>query len=212
MISISGIKNQKEIEALEYFNKNAASVLIGKFGRNLDKKIDRLIEMGYLKVLKKGLYVSAPFYEKTEKEPYAEYMANRLRLPSYLSLEYVLAKEGLIPEAVYVLTSITSKTSRNFTNFMANYSYKNVKTKLFCGYRVKEWGGKKIYLASKAKALFDYFYLTKMIDFDREILDTRINWGNFTRKDYEEFGRYAKLAQSKKMSEICKLLKPYVAG
>ena len=167
--------------------------------------------MGYLKVLKKGLYVSAPFYEKTEKELYAEYMANRLRLPSYLSLEYVLAKEGLIPEAVYVLTSITSKTSRNFTNFMANYSYKNVKTKLFLTIELKS-GGKKIYLASKAKALFDYFYLTKMIDFDREILDTRINWGNFTRKDYEEFGRYAKLAQSKKMSEICKLLKPYVAG
>ena len=146
------------------------------------------------------MYVSAPFYEKTEKELYAEYMANRLRLPSYLSLEYVLAKEGLIPEAVYVLTSITSKTSRNFTNFMANYSYKNVKTKLFC-YRVKEWG-KKIYLASKAKALFDYFYLTKMIDFDREILDTRINWGNFTRKDYEEFGRYAKLAQSKNVRNL----------
>ena len=91
------------------------------------------------------MYVSAPFYEKTEKELYAEYMANRLRLPSYLSLEYVLAKEGLIPEAVYVLTSITSKTSRNFTNFMANYSYKNVKTKLFAAIELKSGGRKFIW-------------------------------------------------------------------
>ena len=53
-------------------------------------------------------------FTKKWKEPYAEYMANRLRLPSYLSLEYVLAKEGLIPEAVYALTSITSKNFQKF--------------------------------------------------------------------------------------------------
>lgn len=212
MISISGIKNQKELEALECFNKNAASILIGKSGKNLDKKISRLIEMGYLKVLKKGLYVSGLFYEKADKELYAEYLANRLRLPSYLSLEYVLAKEGMIPEAVYMMTSITVKTSRNFTNFIGGFSYRNIKTNLFCGHRTKEWGNKKIYLASKAKALFDYFYLTKMVDFDREIIDLRINWDNFIRKDYAEFGQYVRLAQSKKMSGIFQSLKPYVAG
>ena len=28
---------------------------------------------------------------------------------------------------------------------MANYSYKNIKTKLFCGYRVKEWGEENLF-------------------------------------------------------------------
>jgi hypothetical protein len=35
MISISGIKYQKELEAIPYFNKKQAGILIGKKGRNL---------------------------------------------------------------------------------------------------------------------------------------------------------------------------------
>lgn len=211
MFSISGIKNQKELEALECFNKSAAAALIGKTGKNLDQKISRLVKTGYLKVLKKGLYVSSPFYEAAVKEPYAEYLANRLRQPSYLSLEYVLAKEGLIPEAVYTLTSISIKTSRNFFNFIGSFTYKNIKPNLFCGYRAKQWRDKTIYLASKAKALFDYLYLTKLIDIDREILDLRINWNNFGKKDYREFSRYIRLSGSQKMAAVYQALNTYAA-
>lgn len=212
MISISGIKNQKELEFLECFNKNTASILIGKTGKNLDKKINRLVKSGYLKVLKKGFYVSASFYETADKELYAEYLANRLRQPSYLSLEYALAKSGLIPEAVYQLTSITSKSSRIFSNFIGSFSYRSIKDSLFCGYQTKKWRDKTIYLTSKAKALFDYLYLTKLIDVDREIFDLRINWNNFYPKDCREFGQYVRLAQSKKMAAVYESLKTYVVG
>lgn len=210
MISISGIKNQKELETLECFNKNTAAILIGKTGKNLDQKISRLVKTGYLKVLKKGLYVSSSFYETAEKGPYSEFLANRLRQPSYLSLEYILSKEGLIPEAVYAQTSITVKTSRKFSNFAGSFFYRNIKPGLFCGYREQKWQEKIIYLASKAKALFDYLYLTKLTDIDREILDLRINWNNFNQKDFREFGRYVRLSQGRKMAAAYQSLKTYV--
>lgn len=196
---------------MECFNKSAAAVLIGKTGKNLDQKISRMVKIGYLKVLKKGLYVSSSFYEVADKESYAEYLANRLKQPSYLSLEYVLAKEGLIPEAVYALTSITVKTSRNFSNFVGSFIYRNIKDSLFCGYQIQKRGNKTIYLASKAKALFDYLYLTKLIDIDREIHDLRINWNNFGRKDHREFNRYVRLSGSQKMATVYQSLKTYAA-
>ena len=144
MISISGIKYQKELESLPYFNKKEAIILIGKKGKNLDKKIEQLVKIGYLLLFKKGLYTTSSFYEKSDKSLYSEYISNVLRSPSYLSLEYILAKENLIPEAVYTITAITTKTTRSYVNFL--------------GYKEKTWGDKKIYIASRAKALFDYLY------------------------------------------------------
>jgi len=207
MISISGIDNQKELELLPYFNKDAVSVLIGKNGRNLDKKIARLTKIGFLETLKKGLYVSSAYVERASKEPYAEFVANLLRTPSYISSEYVLAKEGLIPESVFSITSITTKTSRTYSNFLGSFSYKSIKPELFGGYQESFWQDKIIYIASKAKALFDYFYLKKMLDIEREIYDSRINWDNFIQDDLDEFEKYVTSTSGRKMFNVLKLIK-----
>lgn len=208
MISISGIKYQKELESLPYLNKKEAGILIGKKGKNLDKKIDQLMGKGYLSVLKKGLYTTSSFYEKTEKSLYCEYIANILRSPSYISLEYVLSKEGLIPEGVYIITSITIKSTRSFTNFMGTFSYTNLKKSLFLGYKEKIWADTTIYLASRAKALFDYLYLKKLININQEILsDLRLNWNQFTKTDLVEFKDYVDLSKSKKMLTILEIIK-----
>ncbi|KKU07096.1 MAG: hypothetical protein UX11_C0020G0008 [Candidatus Collierbacteria bacterium GW2011_GWC2_45_40] len=53
MISISGIEHQKELEALPYFTKSQAGLLIGKSDRNLDGKLAQLSRLGYLISLKK---------------------------------------------------------------------------------------------------------------------------------------------------------------
>ena len=198
---------QKELELLPYFNKDAASVLIGKSGKNLDKKIAQLTKIGYLETLKKGFYVSSAYGEKVPKEPYIEFVANILRTPSYISSEYVLAKEGLIPESVFSVTSITTKTPRSFSNFLGTFLYKNIKSELFTGYRESFWEDKIVYIATKAKALFDYFYLKKMGNIEREIYDSRINWGNFSRDDLEEFEKYTIDLSGRKMINILSWIK-----
>ena len=207
MISISGIEYQKELETLPYFNKPAAGLLIGKKGRNLDKKIEQLLNKKYLLSLKKGLYTSLIFVQKVNKKLYQEYIANILRYPSYLSLEYALAEYGLVPEGIRVLTSITLKSSRVFENFLGTFIYKSLKPDLFGGFLEKNFADKKIKMATPAKAVFDFLYLKKIVDFEKEILeDLRINWGNFSQKDRREFKNYVKKSNSLKMKKILKIL------
>lgn len=204
MISISGIKYQKELETLPFFSKQSASILIGKESKNLDKKLAQLTRIGYLKTLKKGVYVTSAYIDTVDKEPYFEYLANILRAPSYISAEYVLAKEGLIPESVFCVTSITTKSSRNYSNKVGSFNYRSIKASLFVGYKEKEWQGNIIYIATKAKALFDYFYFKRFKNFDQDIYDFRINWNNFTKKDLIEFNKYVNLTQGPKMSKVLK--------
>ena len=212
MISISGIKYQKELEELPFFNKVQAETLIGKSGRNLDKKISQLMKKGYLISLKKGLYTTGDYFGKSEKQYFTEYLANILRSPSYISCEYVLAKSNLIPESVFSITSITTKSSRRYSNILGGFIYRNLPQHLFTGYRTITWKDKYIYIASKAKALFDLLYLKKLTDPKQEIVsDLRINWDNFTSGDKKEFNRYVKLADSRKMTAIMKIINEYAA-
>ncbi len=212
MYSISGIKYQKELEQLPFFNKIQAGILIGKNGKNLDQKLAQLNKKGYLLPLKKGFYTTSLYLDKTDKQSYSEYIANNLRSPSYISSEYILSKSGLIPEAVVGITSITIKSSRNYTNILGNFIYQNIKSSLFCGYQTRFFTDKQIYVASTAKALFDFLYLKKLNHIKQELTaDLRINWENFSKENLQEFQKYVHLSGSKKMSAILKMIYKYVS-
>ncbi len=205
MYGISGIKHQEKLERLALFNKKTAQILIGKKGDNLDKKIQRLLDKGYLVNLKKGWYVAQPYIDNLENlTAYREYLANHLRKPSYLSLEYMLAKYNLIPETIHSLTSITKKSTREYENKLGSFSYKNIKENLFCGYEKRESGQLQIYEATKAKALFDYLYLKSNLgeNLTYELgQGLRINWGEFSKNDQKEFGEYAAKTDMEKMKK-----------
>lgn len=208
MISISGIKYQEELEKLPYFTKQAAGLLLGKEGKNLDWKLSQLIKKGYLTRLRNGLYAVETFLaSEVEKEGYFEYLANILRSPSYLSLDYVLAKNGLIPEGVNLFTSITLKSPRVYTNRFGSFVYKNIKEGLFAGFDTEKKGVYSINIGSKAKALFDFLYLKRNFDYTKkEEIERglRINWDNFLLTDAEEFKKYVLLSKSEKMTIIFK--------
>ncbi|OGM58482.1 hypothetical protein A3A75_00750 [Candidatus Woesebacteria bacterium RIFCSPLOWO2_01_FULL_39_10] len=207
MISISGIEYQKELESLPFFNKSQARLLIGKTGRNLDAKLAQLKKVGYLVPLKKNLYVTDPYYQQTNRSFYGEYLAGILRSPSYLSLEYILAKEGIIPEGIVNFTSITLKSSRTYKNVAGTFLYRNLKPILFTGYIEDNWDEKIIRRATRAKALFDWLYLQKLSHPSAELSsDLRINWDRLTFADINEFGGYVSLSQSAKMSRILKII------
>lgn len=212
MISISGIKHQREIESLPFFSKSQARLLIGKTGRNLDAKLAQLKKVGYLIPLKKNLYVSDSFYQQTNRFFYAEYLAGILRSPSYLSLEYILSKEGIIPEGVVNFTSITLKSSRTYKNIVGTYLYRNLKQSLFSGYIEDSWEDKIIRRATRAKALFDWLYLQKL---PHPISDLssylRINWDRFLPSDLKEFEGFVSLSQSSKMLRILKIIQKIYA-
>lgn len=205
----SEIKFKEFLENKPYLTKKELSFLLAKRDKNLDKKISRLLKENYLISLKKGLYTTNIYFLKTQ-EKLPEYLANILSCPSYLSLEYILQKEGVIPEAVYVYTSVTMKLPRVFKNKLGVFSYRKIKQPLFTGYQKEPFRENyQIKTATKAKALFDFLYFKVFrTSFEEELFsDLRINWEVFSSQDLAEFEEYVKLASSKKMAKISKLLR-----
>ncbi|MCB1148794.1 MAG: hypothetical protein KDK48_01395, partial [Chlamydiia bacterium] len=68
--------------------------------------ISRLVKEGELIRLKNGFFVITDKIKESQA-PY-EQIANLLYGPSYLSLEWALAYYGMIPEGVYVVTSVSA--------------------------------------------------------------------------------------------------------
>lgn len=205
----SKTKNQETLESKPYITKRELSFLLDKTGKNLDKKITQLLRSEYLLSLKKGLYTAKAYY-LLNKSQFPEFLANFLYYPSYLSLEYVLHQENLIPEAVYQYTSVSLKSPRTFRNKIGTFSYRKIKESLFTGYEYKAFSQNyQIKIAGKAKALFDYLYLKPMTaSLSQELFsDLRINWDNFTKQDFTQFEKFSLLSKSKKMTEIVKVMK-----
>jgi len=118
-----------------------------------------------------------------------------------------LTKENIIPETVYSYTSVSLKTTRNFTNKLGNFTYKKIKEKLFTGYYQKDYFENcRIKIATRAKALFDFLYF-KTEKTLRELGDFRINWQNITSNDLDEFSMYIDMSQSAKMKKAYTLIK-----
>ncbi len=113
------------------------------------------VSKGLLIKLKNGIYLIVD----RKNEISNEYIASRIYQPSYISLEWILARIGLIPEMVYNVTSITSRTSRNYKNSLGGFIYKHVKKEFFFDYYKIKKDGQVFFVASPEKALLDFLYL-----------------------------------------------------
>ena len=89
--------------------------------------INRALKAGEILRLKRGTYVLAPEYRKTEPPPWT--VAGLLLSPSHVSMETALAYYGLIPEAVYQVASVCTQRSRTFNTPLGVFSYHCVPTK-----------------------------------------------------------------------------------
>jgi len=112
----------------------------------------RYTKKGFLRKLKRGLYIS------TNRTPPPWLIANQLYKPSYLSLESALSYYGLIPESIFSVTSVTTKTTREFEAGDHLYIYRTIKRQAFGGYRSIEINGDPILIAEREKAVADYLY------------------------------------------------------
>jgi len=200
----------KYLENLSYFDKNSISQYIDIKPNRLSENINRWIRNSILIQLKKGFYVTSIYYEKNQyKKSYIEFIANKLRVPSYLSLEYVLQKYSVLSESVFAITSINSKSGRSYKNDLGCFIYKNVKEDLFTGFEILEKDGYLIKEATKAKALFDWLYLKllRIKEIDLEILESfRLNMDMFKKKDFNEFRYYCEITKIKKFIKLSEII------
>ncbi len=165
----------------------------------LPYQISKLNKAGYIKKIKNGLYA---FTNKKEIVT-PEYLAYKIYQPSYISLESALYHYGLMPEMVYNVTSISTKTTRKFKNDFGIFIYRNIKKELFWGYKKEEKKGQIYQIAEPEKALLDYIYfnLFKIKD-DFDIKELRLNPILLKQLNIKKLKEYTKIFDNKKITKI----------
>lgn len=208
-----------QLKNIPYISKQNLGLILGKKQQSLNYWVKKLIADKSLITLKKGLYISKYYYdiisstENSEKEKYLIYLANNIRFPSYVSLEYVLSKNGFIVEVPFTITSITIKSTRDYVTDIGTFYYKNIKGDLFYGYDTTPFKDKQIREASLSKALFDFLYIKSFrneVEIENYLtFSSRFNWGVFESKYKKEFIEIIKKSKSNKMQKILNVIQKY---
>jgi predicted transcriptional regulator of viral defense system len=123
------------------------------------------VNKGHLIMLRRGLYAITEEVEKVDSMS----LATKLYQPSYVSMEKALNFYGIIPEAVFTVTSVTTRKTKEFKTKRGNFSYQKIKKEAFGGYETKKNGRISFNMALPEKAMVDFFYLKRnILNGDRE--------------------------------------------
>jgi predicted transcriptional regulator of viral defense system len=137
----------RDVETLLGVSKVAATFLLFRYAKK-----------GIIIRIKRGLYVFP------DALPPELYLANKLYNPSYISREFALSYHGIIPETVYEITSVTTKSTRLFETLGKIYSYRKIKKSAFTGYVVEKQRGFTFRIADAEKAFVDTLYYRTLSD------------------------------------------------
>lgn len=120
-------------------------------------KVKRLLAQGRLLRVRRGLYCLS---DKTTTHPYE--LAQFIYGPSYISLESALGFHNLIPEAIYTVTSATTKRSKNFQTPFGLFSYLHLpQENFYLQVELIRGNGQQFLMAKPWKAICDYVYCYK---------------------------------------------------
>ncbi|MCX5712190.1 MAG: hypothetical protein NTY47_03830 [Candidatus Omnitrophica bacterium] len=120
------------------------------------------------------------------------HIANKLYAPSYVSLETALSYYSIIPEVSMAVTSITTKSTRKFSNKHGLFIYRAIKPKVFNGYYVEKQGNFDILIAEPEKALADYLYFKTYRGKKISIPEERLDKEAISRLSRRKLESYAK--------------------
>jgi len=165
-------------------------------------------EKGYIKKIAKGHYI---FSDLTIDENILFEVANRLYSPSYVSLESALSYYQIIPEAVYGITSISTRRTYSFSTPWGEFHYRTLKPDFFFGYKILPFDSKAFKIADLEKAVLDFFYLHPNLKSDSDIIslrfDTEIFKQKFNRNKLQKYLRkFSKTALSERISKFLELM------
>ena len=123
-----------------------------------------------------------------------------------------MQKNQILTEATYTITCVTAKNTQTISNKIANFDYKNIKEKLYLGFKQNRYFGIPVNEASKSKALFDYLYFKSLprVPFGKNYNlaeDLRLNLVDWQKSEIDEFGVYVNLSAMTKMREVYENLK-----
>lgn len=131
-------------------------------GGSIDRQraiVKRAVQEGWLQKLRNELYIPGEKLGKAQGVVHPFLYAAPIYNPSYISLESALSYHGLIPEAVYTTTSVTTKPAKTFSTPLGLYSYEKMPAPLFyTGVMIDKIGPWNFFIATPIKALCDIMY------------------------------------------------------
>jgi len=172
------------------------------------RRLNEWQEKNYIKKLVKGYYI----FSDIKTDDYVLYeIANRIYSPSYISLETALSYHRLIPEGVYLITSVSTRKTNSFKTPLAIFGYRKIKSSLFFGYVIERHNNRVFKIASPEKAILDLFYLKPDLSGPSSFKSLRINNNNFKEIiDRKKLFSYLKIYSNKRMSAAIKKLLEYM--
>jgi predicted transcriptional regulator of viral defense system len=168
------IEDKLRATGLALFTSQEFRRALGGGGAAAKMQLVRAVKKGLVQKLKdnRGLYA-------LPKHPLHPWLvANRLLRPSYVSLETAMAHYGLLPESVYAVTSVTTRTTRSFQSLGRLFTYQKVKASAFGGYRPMDLDGQSVWVAEPEKAIADYLYFVHL---GKKTLSERLRWSTLSR-------------------------------
>ena len=162
---------------------------------NRNAKISRDVKSGKLFPLVKGIY-------ETNANTHGSRLAQFIYGPSYLSFDYVLQEQGLIPESVYntfTCATYNKRKIKTYTNHFGTFIYRDIPKAVFnLGVGVFMDGMYTYHKATAEKALCDKLYTLsplKSVKSLKALLfeDLRIDEESFYKLNREEIFRIAPL-------------------
>lgn len=124
-------------------------------------KVKRMLANDKLLRIRRGLYCLTDKigYVKT---PHPFELAQYIYGPSYISLESALSYHGLIPEAVYTITSATSKRTKEFQTPLGLFYFRHLPLEnLFTAVELIKENDYSFFMAKPWKAICDYIFCYK---------------------------------------------------
>jgi len=200
---------KKKTEELPYFETKELRLILGAdFTNTTLVNLKNWMNKGYVTMIRRGLYVLSETKDRTDTMVFA----TKIYSPSYISMEMALGFYGIIPEAVFTVTSVTTRKTKKFKTPLGNFSYQKIKKAAFGGFETKKQGGISFNLALPEKALVDFFYLNRnVLNGDCEqFLGYRFN--EDFKYDAKKLLDFAKAFQNKKVSSLTQNFIKYYAA
>ena len=199
-----------------YIIKNNFRLLFSKTKNNsYDQNIKQWIKSKKIISLKRGIYIFSSYWEKCQRrDDYLNFLSQVIYYPSYISKETILFKNQMISESVYGISCISMKAPKTFSSEIGIFQYSKIKPSLFLGFEKRSYIENKYYVATKAKALFDYlyFYKRKLVRInEKSIEELRLNFSEMNDHDWIEFESYLKIAKSLKLDKMYKIIRKIYA-
>jgi predicted transcriptional regulator of viral defense system len=175
---------------------------------NFDRR--RLVEWqrkGYIEHIKRGFY---RFHDQKLTEGLSFLIANKIYTPSYISLETALWFYGLIPEATFTVSSVSTQNTTTLETSAGSFSYRHINNNLFFAYKLILKNDYIVAIASLEKAVLDYLYLNTQIISVDDFESLRWNKIVLNSMNFVLLEEYLNLYKCKALKNRVNTLKKYL--